>query len=159
MITFPEMNYERPDAEQIKENLKNLTERLKAANTYEEAKAVFLEKDRLERHVDTLATLASVRHSIDTRDQFYDGENSFWNQTLPEVQEYDQAWTAAMLASPFRADFAAEYGDLMFVNAEMALKTFSPDIIPEMQQENDLRNEYQKLIASAQIPFEGGGHL
>ena len=156
MITFPEMPYERPDAEQLKEQWKSLTERLKAAATYEEAKAVFLEKDQMERHVDTMGTLASVRHSIDTRDTFYDEENNFWNQTWPELQEYDQAWTAAMLASPFRADFAAEYGDLMFVKAEMDLKTFSPDIIPELQQENDLRNEYQKLIASAQIPFEGG---
>ena len=35
MITFPEMRYERPDAEQLKEQWKGLTERLKAAATYE----------------------------------------------------------------------------------------------------------------------------
>ena len=61
----------------------------------------------------------------------------------------------AMLASPFRADFSREYGDLMFVNAEIELKTFSPEIIPQLQQENDLTQEYEKLLASAQIPFEG----
>ena len=44
----------------------------------------------------------------------------------------------------------------MFVNAEIQLKTFSPEIIPELQQENDLTQEYEKLLASAQIPFEGG---
>jgi len=38
---------------------------------------------------------------------------------------------------------------------EIALKTFSPAIIPELQQENDLTQEYEKLLASAQIPFEG----
>ena len=156
MITFPEMPYERPDPEELKAKLKTLTERLQGAKSYEEAKEVFLEKEKEARHVDTLATLASVRHSIDTRDTFYDEENKFWNQTGPELQEFEQAWTEAMLASPFRADFEAEYGNLMFINAEIDLKTFSPDIIPELQQENDLRNEYQKLIASAQIPFEGG---
>ena len=61
-----------------------------------------------------------------------------------------------MLASPYRADFEKEYGTLMFLNAEIALKTFSPEIIPELQKENDLTTEYDKLIASAQIPFEGG---
>ena len=61
-----------------------------------------------------------------------------------------------MLDSPFRADFTAEYGDLMFVNAEIADKAFSPDILDEMAQENKLTTEYGKLIASAQIPFEGG---
>ena len=60
-----------------------------------------------------------------------------------------------MLASPFRKEFAAEYGELMFVNAEIQLKAFSPEIIPEIQQENDLTQEYEKLLASAQIPFEG----
>ena len=44
----------------------------------------------------------------------------------------------------------------MFVNAEIALKTFSPDIIPELQQENELTTRYEKLLASAQIPFEDG---
>lgn len=45
---------------------------------------------------------------------------------------------------------------MMFVNTEMALKTFSPKIIQEMQQENDLKQEYNKLLASAQISFEDG---
>ena len=31
-----------------------------------------------------------------------------------------------------------------------------PEIIPELQQENELAQEYEKLLASAQIPFEGG---
>ncbi|MBQ5442082.1 MAG: M3 family oligoendopeptidase, partial [Oscillospiraceae bacterium] len=47
-------------------------------------------------------------------------------------------------------------GDLMFVNAEIQKKTFSPAIIADMQKENELVTEYDKLIASAQIPFEGG---
>ena len=100
-------------------------------------------------------TLASIRHSINTKDEFYDGEMKVWNAKMPEVQEYSQQWTMAMLESPFRADFEKEYGDLYFRNAEIALKSFSPEIIPELQQENDLTQEYEKLLASAQVPFEG----
>lgn len=154
-MKFSEMPYERPDLEALKGQLSELTNRLKAAGSYAEAKTVFLEKEELERHLDTTATLASVRHSIDTRDAFYDGEEKFWNAARPELQEYMQAWTMAMLESPFRPDFTAEYGELMFLNAEIALKTFSPEIIPELQRENDLTTEYEKLLASAQIPFEG----
>ncbi len=156
MITFPEMKYERPDLEKVKEGMRALTERLKAAKTYAEAREVFLEKEEEARHVETMGNLASIRHSIDTRDAFYDAEHAFWNKAWPELQEYEQEWVEAMLACPFRKEAAAEYGDLMFLNAEIALKTFSPEIIPELQQENELTNEYQKLIASAQIPFEGG---
>ena len=155
-MKFSEMPYERPDLDAVKKQYSALTERLKAAGSYEEARAVFLEKEELDKHVQTLSTLAHIRHSIDTRDAFYDAEAKFWNAGEPELQEYTQAWTQAMLDGAFRAQFAAEFGELMFVNAEIELKTFSPEIIPELQQENELAQEYEKLLASAQIPFEGG---
>ena len=155
-MKFSEMPYERPDLDAVKKQYSALTERLKAAGSYEEARTVFLEKEELDKHVQTLATLSHVRHSIDTRDAFYDAEAKFWNAAEPELQEYTQAWTRAMLDGTFRAQFAAQFGELMFVNAEIELKTFSPEIIPELQQENELAQEYEKLLASAQIPFEGG---
>ena len=155
-MKFSQMPYERPDLEAFKGQMTGFTNRLKAAGSYDEAKAVFLEKEEADRHVETMATLAQVRNTIDTRDAFYDGEVNFWNAASPELEEYEQAWKLAMLESPFRKDFEGEYGGLMFLNTEIALKTFSPEIVPQLQQENDLTQEYQKLIASAKIPFEGG---
>ena len=155
-MKFSEMPYARPDLAAVKQQFADLLARFKAAATYAEAHAVFLEEEKLNKHVDTLAQLASVRNTIDTRDKFYDEEMNFWNEATPQLQECQNAWSRAMLDSPFRADFTAEYGDLMFVNAEIADKAFSPDILDEMAQENKLTTEYGKLIASAQIPFEGG---
>ena len=155
-LKFKDMPYERPDADQVKAQLAELTARLAAAASYDEAKAVFLEKETLEKHIDTLANLAYIRHSIDTRDTFYDAEQEYWDNVLPELQESLQAWTLAMLQSPYRPDFEAEYGDLMFVNAEIEARSFSPQIVAELQQEGKLKTEYGKLIASAQIPFRGG---
>ena len=155
-LKFRDMPYERPDVEQIKAQLAELTARLAAATSYDEAKAVFLEKETLEKHIDTLANLAYIRHSIDTRDSFYDAEQDFWNDAIPELQEPLQAWTLAMLQSPYRPDFEAEYGNLMFLNAEIEARSFSPEIVGELQQEGKLRTEYAKLIASAQIDFRGG---
>jgi M3 family oligoendopeptidase len=154
-MKFSEMPYERPNLDEYKAQMTLLTQQLKDAPDYAAAKAVFLEVETLSNHMDTLATLASVRQSIDTRDAFYDAEMTFWNQASPELQEYNQAWSLAMLNSPFRPQFEEEYGDLMFLNTEISLKTYSPEIIPELQQENELTTRYSKLIASAQIPFEG----
>ncbi|MCC8106810.1 MAG: M3 family oligoendopeptidase [Clostridiales bacterium] len=154
-MNFSEMPYERPDLEDLKQQTARLTEKLKGAQGYAEARELFLQKDELDKHTSTLSSQASIRHSIDTRDEYYDGEVKFWNAALPELQEYGQAWTMALLESPYRQDFAAEYGDLMFINAEIDLKTFSPEIVPQLQRENDLTQEYEKLLASAQIPFEG----
>ena len=155
-MKFNEMPYARPDMEAAKTLTAELTARLREASDYAAAKAVFLEYQTEQKHLMTLCTLAEIRQSIDTRDEFYDAEVKYINSAMPAVQEYAQGFTAALLASPFRADFEAEYGDLMFINAEIALKSFSPEIIPEMQAEADLTMAYQKLIASAQIPFEGG---
>ena len=155
-MKFSEMPYERPDLAAVKQQFADLLAELQAAPDYAAAREVFLREQTLSKHIDTLANLASVRNTIDTRDKFYDEEMNFWNEALPQLQECENAWSKAMLASPFRKDFAAEYGDLMFVNAEIADKAFSPEILPEMAEENKLTTEYGKLIASAQIPFEGG---
>ena len=142
----------------MKNTVKSLTEELRTAESYEEAKAVFLKEQKAVRHVETLSTLVSIRHSINTKDPFYEEEQNFWNSAFPELQEYTQGWTLAMLESPFRKEFSEEYGDLMFINAEIAMKTFKPaeEFIAALQKENDLTNAYEKLLASAQIPFEGG---
>jgi len=71
-LKFREMPYERPDGEALKTSMRTLTEKLRAAGSYDAAKAVFLEKETLSKHIQTLATLAQVRHTIDTRDKFYD---------------------------------------------------------------------------------------
>lgn len=155
-IKFQDMPYERPDLADLKTRLRTLTERLSAAGDFAAADAVFLEKDELERHIMTLSTLVEIRNSINTLDEFYDAEVTFWNDAKPELREVDDAWTAALLASPFRQRLAATYGELLFRQAEQERRAFSPAIVGDMKRENALSMEYDKLIASAQIEFEGG---
>lgn len=154
-MKFSEMKYERPDIEEIKVSADQLISKFKETKSYEEAKNVFLEWEKLMKHVETLATIVHIRHDINTKDKFYDEEQKFWNEAMPLLQEYAQKWQLSLLATPFRKEFEGEYGNLMFLNTEISLKTFSPEIIPELQQENDLTQEYEKLLASAQVPFEG----
>lgn len=154
-MKFSQMVYERPDLEAVKQQLTDLTARMKTAESYDEARKLFIEEDNLERHLETAMTLVHVRHSIDTRDTFYDDEMKFVNDAMPVLTEYTQKWTEALLSSPFRAEFEEEFGKLTFINAEIAQKTFSPEIIPMLQEENELKTAYEKLLASAQIPFEG----
>ncbi len=155
-MKFSQMTYERPDVESIKAQLTDLITRLEKAESYEEARTVFLEENTLEKHVDTMMTLANVRHSINTEDEFYNEEMKFCDASEPEITEYVQKWNEALSNSKFRTEFEKEYGTLMFVKSEMAQKTFSPEIIPMLQEENELATAYEKLLASAQIPFEDG---
>ena len=155
-MKFSEMKYERPDFEAAKKLIAENTEKLSAAKSFEEAEKIFLEVDRESGALQTMISIANIRHDIDTNDEFYDREVEFLDAAVPELQEYSQKWTLELLANPFRPEFEKKYGKLMFLNAEIQLKTFSPEIIPELQRENALTTEYSKLIASAQIPFEDG---
>ncbi len=155
-MKFSEMPYERPDINEVINKYKDLIKRLREAKSYDEAREVFIERDKWSDEVDTTSTLCYVRQSIDTRDKFYSEEKDFWDENDPKLEEYYQEWVDALLESPYRKDFEKEYGDLLFINAEMDKKTFAPEIIEDMQKENELVSEYDDLIASAQIPFRGG---
>ena len=154
-MKFSEMKYERPDIEEVKKGLEKVTKQLVEASTYEEAKEAFLEKEKINSHIMTVSTLANIRHDINTKDEFYDKESEFWDETMPLLSQSLMAFTDALLNSKFREDFINDYGDLMFVNAEIELKTFKDEIVEDLQVENKLVSDYVKLIASAQIEFEG----
>ena len=156
MLKFSEMPYVRPDIAEAKQRIQALIEAFSSAPDYTRARARLIEMDQVNRHLATAAALAEIRHSIDTRDEFYDAEEAFWDRTMPEMQEYFDRWTRALLASPFRQELSEEFGEVVFINAEMALKCFDKSIIPLLQEENELTTEYDKLIASARIPLRDG---
>jgi len=154
-MKFSQMPYTRPDFEQLQSNFQVLLGRFNAAATAEEALAVYKEYDDYYADYDTTVTLAAIRNSLDTNDEFYDQEQEYWDMTEPLLEEIVQEFTAALLASPFRKELESKWGSLLFTNAEIELKTFKPEIVPLLQEENALSTEYDKLKASAQIDFDG----
>ena len=87
------MRYTRPDVQDVKNKMADLTKRLEAAKDYAAAQAIFLEKEELIKHMETQATLAHIRHDIDTRDTFYDEEVKFFSAAIPELEEYSHTKT------------------------------------------------------------------
>ena len=48
-----------------------------------------------------------------------------------------------------------EWGSQLFVIADLSLKTFHPTILEDLQKENKLVSDYNKIKAKAEIEFEG----
>ena len=155
-MKFADISYTRADFDAAARFYASAAERLSAAGSFEEAEAVFLEVEDFSAKFDTALTVANIRHDIDTRDGFYDAEVAYIDEHAPELEEYVQRWQDALLRTPYRAAFEEKYNRVMFLNAEIDARTFSPEIVPELQRENALTTEYSKLLAGAQIPFEGG---
>lgn len=154
-MKFNEMQYVHLDTQKLKNEICETVEKFKSAKTFEEADSAFAEYGKICDTVETQSALVYIRHTVNTLDEFYDREQEFLDESLPVLSEYFQMMTKALLESPFRAEFTEKYGELMFINEEMELKTFSPEIVADLQEENKLATEYEKLLASAQIDFRG----
>ncbi|MCL2462539.1 MAG: M3 family oligoendopeptidase, partial [Defluviitaleaceae bacterium] len=154
-MKFPDLPYARPDMEALKTALSAAAERIAGARAFAEADAAFLEAQERLAEAHTMFQVSYIRGSIDTKDPFYSGERDFYDESFPVCQELDQSFKGALLRSRFRPDFEAKYNAVYFLNAEITEKALSPELVPYIQRDNALSSEYDKLIASAQIPFEG----
>ena len=144
----------RPEPEKLKTELDELIERLKNANSYEEARLIFLAWEEKGKLTKTMSDVSFIRRNMDEDDEFYKEERDFWRSFDPELEGYSQVWAETMLDSPFRAEFVAEFGDMMFLNAEFDRKTKSPKIVPDLQREAELIEEYWKFDVE-EFCFEG----
>lgn len=152
---FKDIQYTRHDCEAFQKLAEDNAEKIKNAVSYSEAKKIFLEFDKAESEFFDMGNIAYIRHTIDTSDEFYDKENEFLNEKTPELMPSLLAFSNAVYDSRFKPDFVAEFGEQMFAEIELRRKSFSEKNIPLLQKEARLCNEYEKIIASADILFDG----
>ena len=88
-------------------------------------------------------------------DAFYEAEIHYLQDTLPTLGAAEVALSEAIASSPFRPDIEREFGRQYFVAIDLQKKQFCEANVPLRQQESRLTNEYQKIMAAAEIPFDG----
>lgn len=154
-MTFQTYRYERPNLQELEGQFKALLASFNQAQDADEQNGIISTINQLRHHFYTKETLVSIRHSVDTRDEFYKAEQEYFDEINPIVQEYITDYYRAITGSKFRKEIEEHWGAQLFRLAEMSLKIFSPEIIEDLQQENKLSTQYSQLIASAKIPFEG----
>ena len=154
-MKFNEYKYEHLDLEKIKKEFSELIKSFEKAENVEGQVNAFDEIIKLRNHIETMQTLVSIRHSVDTNDEFYDKENEYMDEISPILFGFTNDFYKALVNSKFKDELIQKYGKFLFDLAENTLKTFSPEIIPDAQEENRLSSKYSKLIASAKIDFDG----
>ncbi len=154
-MKFSEMPYERPNLEKLAAVAEQAAAAIKGAESAEEQIAAYDEFETAAKHIYTLSTIASIRHSVNTKDAYYDEENRFMDENSPRIEAMNQKVIRTLLNSRFRPELEQHYGALMFKNLEISVRSFSPEIVELMQQVNKLCSDYQKLYASAVVEFDG----
>ena len=154
-MKFSEMPYSRPDMEALTAATTQTLEAMKAAPNAAGQIAAYDAYEKKMQTAGTMQQIAYIRHTINTKDEFYNAENDYMDEIGPKLQELTHRVNTALLESPYRAELEKHYGALMFKNLEIAARSFSPAIVELMQEENKLVSEYQNLYASATVEFDG----
>ncbi|MGB7595809.1 MAG: M3 family oligoendopeptidase [Erysipelotrichaceae bacterium] len=154
-MKFNEYVYQRPDFDTVSANMKSLIKELEIAVDARRQVELIREINVIRNHITTMGTLSSIRHSIDTTDAFYEAENDYWDNQRPFYEELNVSLYKTLISSPFLSELKQSLPEPFFKIADFALKSFDPSVIEEMQEENRLASQYGKLLASAQIEFDG----
>lgn len=154
-MKFSEMPYVRPDLEALRQAAETAVTALDAASSAQAQLDAYEAYEKAAATAETMRSLCYIRHTIDTRDTFYEAEQDFFDEAGPQMEELDQQVSRALLRSPFRAELSEALGALLFTNLEIQVRSFDPALLPLMQEENKLASAYQKLYASAMVEFQG----
>ncbi|KYH31152.1 peptidase family M3 [Clostridium tepidiprofundi DSM 19306] len=154
-MKFKDMKYERPNIKEYEKTFSELFEKFEKAESFEKQDSLMKEINELRNEIETMGTIASIRHTVDTTDKFYEEEQNYFDENVPIYEGSISKYYNILVNSKFRNELEEKWGKQIFNIAEMTIKTFSPEIIEDLQKENKLSSEYTKLIASAKIMFEG----
>lgn len=76
-FTFQTLEYKRPDLEAYREKLVRWKGAVEQAESYEALRTLIFEMDREGCELSTQYSIAHIRHTLDTRDEFYEAEINY----------------------------------------------------------------------------------
>lgn len=154
-MKFSDFEYKRPVYEDVKVEFLYIVGEIENSSTYKEQKEKIDKLNVLRNTVETMSTIASIRYTINTRDEFYEKEREYWDEYSPLYDELNSNFYKVIVSSNFKEDIIKDFGEQFFNIASYSLKSFSPKIIKDLQEENRLCSQYTKLMAGAKINYKG----
>lgn len=154
-VPFSQINYERIPLAAIEARFEEQLAAFQRASTWQEQDEAMLRIQEIRLEVESAREISHIRHTIDTTDSFYKDEQDYWDEAGPQYQGLVTKYYEAIVQSRFRKELEAKWGAQLFRIAETKIRTFSPEVVLDLQEENRLSSQYMALIASARIQFEG----
>lgn len=154
-MKFKDMEYNRPDVAAMADGMEKLAKKAEQAQSEDELLEAYQQYANDSDALQTFSTLAYIRHSVDTTDEFYNKENEYFDEQNPVIADKALGFYRAVLASPHKQALAGQYGQILLDKMQVAVKSSDERLIPLQQEENALETRYEKLYASARIPFMG----
>ena len=154
-MKFEDYKYEKVDIKEFSKQFNHHIERFNESKTFQEQNDEMTKLIEMRNHFETMATLVEIRQSIDTKDEFYDKEKNYYDEIRPIYQGLVTNYYKSLINSKFKNDLVDEWGEWIFKIAELEIKTYSDEIVEDLKLENKLSTKYSKLLASAEIEYDG----
>ena len=106
MLKFQDYKYERPDLFKVTDEFNEWLQRFREAKSFNEQNEVIKEINKIRNHLNTMSTLVSIRHSIDTEDEFYAKENDFIDESSPKIENLVSKFYKELVNSKFREELS-----------------------------------------------------
>ncbi len=150
-----ELPYRRVTLEEVSALMEDVLSRIRSAKSVNDI--LLAREDYLKMNLEfqTNASLAYMRYTINTVDAFYVGENEYYDEISPAVQNYNVQYASSLLDSPLRTELEEKLSPVLFRMMEVERKAMSPEIIEDMVEENKLVREYSDLMSGLEFTFRG----
>ena len=155
-LKFSEYPFRVPNQKKITAKLSALVELLKQAKTAKEADVAIKKMNKFGIDYGTETSIIYVLYTCNTDNKKYKKAQDTCDELSPIVSDFGNQFTKILLDAPYRKELEAKYGTYLFQKYELGFKTFDPKIIPDLIEENKLVSEYDMVLGSAQIEFNGG---
>ncbi len=156
MITkVKDLPYKRYTIEEAKaafDVFRRAAEEARSADELLAARAALLDEWR---HFQTASSLSNCRFTLNTRDEFYQGEVEYYDEVGPEFSDLATQYAAIMLDSPYRAEMEKKINPRIFRQFEVQRKSFSSAVIEESKKLNAMTTEYSKLMSEMKFEYNG----
>ena len=87
-------------------------------------------------HLRTMATVAEIRNTIDTKDAFYEAEMQCFYENMPLIDIEMQEFQKAVLNSVYLEDLKTKYGELYFVRMKRLMKLVNKNNVDNQVEES-----------------------
>ncbi len=154
-MKFSEMPYARPDIDATLALCASLAKKAAAAASGEELVALYFEQSRALADYNTAETLASIHYTCDTRDEFWQAEQDFFDKNGPAVANASTDIYRAILANPYVDALTEAFGSTCVPGMRNAVLAVDERVLTLQQEANSLSSAYQRLYGGALVEMEG----
>ncbi|VYU53345.1 hypothetical protein [Clostridium tertium] len=149
---FKDLQYVRPNFDEINKTITSLTDGVKKAKNFEELKDIIKKFEVVYSDLHTNLAISMIRAYLDSSDKYYNDEMQEGMQNESTIN-YNEFYSE-LLNSSFTKEINNEFGEEFLIKLQdsINLKSKGMDLL---EKEQELIYKYQKLKATIKVEFNG----